>query len=133
MKHLRLIGFAACLALPANAHADIYRWDTGEVIPGTEGITPGPGVQLLNLDLAFAELEDAPLPNANLSGANLTHASLLRATLTNANLEGANFESDQLVGAYLTNADLRGSNSPLNYSLFSRRERVADSIRASVA
>ena len=27
-------------------HADIYRWDTGEVIPGTEGIEPGPGVQL---------------------------------------------------------------------------------------
>ena len=26
--------------------ADIYRWDNGQVIPGTEGITPGPGVQL---------------------------------------------------------------------------------------
>ena len=27
-------------------HADIYRWDTGEAIPGTEGIEPGPGVDL---------------------------------------------------------------------------------------
>ena len=23
--------------------ADIHRWDNGQVIPGTEGITPGPG------------------------------------------------------------------------------------------
>ncbi len=33
------------LAAPFALHADIYRWDTGEVIPRTEGITPGPGVQ----------------------------------------------------------------------------------------
>ena len=33
------------VAKPAT-QADIYRWDTGEVIPGTEGIEPGPRVQL---------------------------------------------------------------------------------------
>jgi hypothetical protein len=32
------------LPLAANtARADIFRWDSGQVIPGTERITPGPG------------------------------------------------------------------------------------------
>ena len=32
-----------CLTLASTSalHADMYRWDNGEVIPGTEGITPG--------------------------------------------------------------------------------------------
>jgi hypothetical protein len=34
------------LATQSASHADIYRWNTGEVIPGTERIKPGPGVQL---------------------------------------------------------------------------------------
>ena len=35
---------ALCMLLAiSSAHADIYRWDNGEVIPGTEGIEPGPG------------------------------------------------------------------------------------------
>jgi hypothetical protein len=48
----------ALVALSLPAHADIYRWGTGEVIPGTEGITPGPGVQLQNHELGFATLHD---------------------------------------------------------------------------
>jgi hypothetical protein len=32
------------MSLPAAAQADIYRWDNGQLIPGTQGITPGPGV-----------------------------------------------------------------------------------------
>ena len=31
----------------SSVHADIIRWDTGEVIPGTEGITPGPSTGML--------------------------------------------------------------------------------------
>src|SRR5687767_7641393 len=32
------------MILPAAAQADIFRWDNGQLIPGTEGIMPGPGV-----------------------------------------------------------------------------------------
>lgn len=39
-----------CLSLAffvlADAPADIFRWDNGELIPGTEGIALGPGVDL---------------------------------------------------------------------------------------
>ncbi len=31
------------LLLMTASHADIYRWDTGDVIPGTEGIARGRG------------------------------------------------------------------------------------------
>src|SRR5688572_7252822 len=34
------------MSLPAAAQADIFRWDNGELIPGTEDIRPGPGVDL---------------------------------------------------------------------------------------
>ena len=27
-------------------HADIYRWDNGQLIPGEEGIAPGPREQM---------------------------------------------------------------------------------------
>ena len=37
------------MSLPAAAQADIFRWDNGQLIPGTEGITPGPGVNLSSL------------------------------------------------------------------------------------
>ena len=36
--------------------AQIYRWDNQQIIPGTEGITLGPGVQLNQLDLPYARI-----------------------------------------------------------------------------
>jgi hypothetical protein len=36
------IGCALLTSGPAAVQADIYRWDDGQLIPGTEGITPGP-------------------------------------------------------------------------------------------
>ena len=54
----QLIVVVLCSLLAASfAHADIYRWDTGEVIPGTEGIEPGPGVNLSHMDLERARLQ----------------------------------------------------------------------------
>ena len=39
----RLFALAVLVLLSqASTEADILRWDTGEVIPGTEGIVPGP-------------------------------------------------------------------------------------------
>ena len=35
--------FVCVVLLAAMGHADIYRWDNGEMIPGTEGINAGAG------------------------------------------------------------------------------------------
>ncbi len=96
-------------ALPV--HADIYRWDNGEVIPGTEGIEPGPGLDLFGSDLSFANLRSfdltglrvTRLTDADLSGANLTNARLYSVNMQRANLTGANLQ-----GANMDNADLEG-------------------------
>ena len=45
-RHVITAARCTLLASPST-NADIYRWDTGEVIPGTEGIEPGPGVRLV--------------------------------------------------------------------------------------
>ena len=78
-------------------HADVFRWDNGELIPGTEGITPGPNVDLSSLDLEYADLSGVNLTRARLSGANLSNADLSRANLTDATLS---------FGATLTNVNL---------------------------
>ena len=65
-----------------TSHADIFRWDNGEVIPGTEDIILEPGVWLVDMRLDYADLTNADLANANLTNADLTSANL-----TNANLQ----------------------------------------------
>ena len=42
------------------------------MIPGTEGITPGPGVQLHHMNLKYAALGGADLTGANFEGSDLT-------------------------------------------------------------
>ena len=71
----RRAGRRCCLLLllpmllaPLAAHADIYRWDTGELIPDTEGIEPGPGLQLADMDLSYADLSNMDLTGASLRG-----------------------------------------------------------------
>ena len=125
---LTAVTLCMILAAPFALHADIYRWDNGQLIPGTEGITPGPGVQLDHMELEYAELsrrrphrgefrlsnltsamfENSGLTNADLSGANLTSAFLYGSTLTSANLSGANLAFAHLA-ATLTSANLSGA------------------------
>jgi len=50
-----------CALSATIARSDVVRKDTGAVIPGTEGITPGPGVDLSVLDLSFAALNSRNL------------------------------------------------------------------------
>ncbi len=45
-RHVCIAG-TFLFALAVRFQADIFRWDNGQLIPGTEGIMPGPGVQLL--------------------------------------------------------------------------------------
>ena len=95
--------FLITAVCPLLARADIYRWDNGQMIPGTEGITPGPGIDLSrwgtdphNLrygnfsgDLSTSAFFDSWLDNARFINTNLTNALLERSTLTNADLTGA--------------------------------------------
>jgi uncharacterized protein YjbI with pentapeptide repeats len=135
------------MSLPAAAQADIFRWDNGELIPGTEGITPGPGVDLSSwnspqrnlhyadfsrpfnsLDLTGANfssswLDDSQFPaailkNANLSGTNLTDASLSHSNLTNANLSGA-----VVTGAQFVRTTSGGFTKEQLYSTASHQQR----------
>ena len=75
----------------------VFRWDNSQLIPGTEGIAPGPGVQLDHRELAFASLWRQDLSGSRFDLSHLTSAYLSSSVLTNANLTGAN----------LTNAFLR--------------------------
>ena len=80
-----------CLLINSpTSHADIYRWDNGQAIPGTEGIEPGPGVQLDRRQLEYANLENHNLAEANFEQSDLTSAWLSVAILTNANFSDAN-------------------------------------------
>ncbi|MBE3096769.1 MAG: pentapeptide repeat-containing protein [Planctomycetes bacterium] len=116
-------GLALGLALLfwQGAAATIYNWQTGQPIPGTEGITPQPGVDLSDwntashnlqygdfrtTDLNHSHFEDSWLDYAHFGGANLTSADIHYATLSGANLSGANLTSAFLRYATLTSANL---------------------------
>ena len=124
---LRQIAMVIFLALAGSGagRCDIFRWDTGEVIPGTEGIEPGPGVDLSGLDLSFARLRELDLTGANLSRATLHFAQVsdvildrasfrdavvTRALFNSKSLVGADFQGANLAGASLSNANLTDAN-----------------------
>ncbi len=92
------------------ARADIFRWDNGQLILGTEGITPGPGVQLDHRELEFALLELIDLMGANFEASNLTSARLGLSSLANANFASANLTSASLDNSALGNANLSSAN-----------------------
>ena len=69
--------------------ADIYRWDTGELIPGTEEIQPGPGVQLNGLDLRYADLGSRELSGANFTSSRLDYARFSKSVLLDAIFDDA--------------------------------------------
>ena len=79
--------------------ADIFRWDNNQLIPGTEGIDPGPGINLSERDLAFANLRDQDLTSANLEWAVLTNADLEGTVLRSAALNRSDLAHAKLEGA----------------------------------
>jgi uncharacterized protein YjbI with pentapeptide repeats len=100
------------MATTTWCQADIFRWDNGALIPGTEGIIPGPGVQLNDRDLEYANLSQ--LPGVNLTGSQFSSSNLSSALFESAILRDANFAGANLVGtnldiAVLTHADLTGA------------------------
>ncbi len=97
------------LAAPFVLHADIIRWDNGQLVPGTEAITPGPGVHLDHRQLQYALLTSQDLSGADFEASNLTRAKLNNSTLTKANLMGTNLTTANLSSSRLANADLTGA------------------------
>jgi uncharacterized protein YjbI with pentapeptide repeats len=99
-----LAAFACVMALATSGQAQIYRWDTGELIPGTEGIEPGPGMQLTHWNR-----ETRNLRYAEFSG-DLSGASLFQNWFEHARFNGANLANVQMAGSRLMDADLSESN-----------------------
>ena len=87
-----------------TAHADIkdLRGRSGEIIPGTEGITPGPGVDLSRRDLRFAELNNVFGQGSTLQSARLTEADLSYADLNGANVTEGDFSNALITGTRLS-------------------------------
>jgi uncharacterized protein YjbI with pentapeptide repeats len=137
----------ACLLLFANSkecEAEIYRWDTGELIPGTESISFGSARLNLsgwntdarnlrfaelsgwhpiigesnfsNSDFSFARFHGSYLDGVNFSGANLTGASLHRATAIDAVFAGAILTDADISGAGLAYVTRRGFTKEQLYS-----------------
>jgi uncharacterized protein YjbI with pentapeptide repeats len=111
----------------AAVHADIYRWDNGQVIPGTEGTNPAPGVILSQHELEYAALSEFDLTGAQLDRTNLGFAVLYDSNLTNANLAGANlsdadFHDAVLTGAHLNDAIIQRADFSSDYSWLSKEQ-----------
>jgi uncharacterized protein YjbI with pentapeptide repeats len=92
---LLVISIASCNIV----QADIFRWDNGEVIQGTEGVYAGPFVDLRNRQLECATLSTSNLLGTAFVGSNFQHARLDGSDLANADLLDTN----------LSNADLHMS------------------------
>jgi uncharacterized protein YjbI with pentapeptide repeats len=115
-----LIAAMCCVLLSVtNSRADVLNWLTDSVIPGTESITPGPGVQLANWNtdshnLKYAILDHYTLTGSSFANSWLNGTSFGTSDLTNANLSGANlsgayFEWCKASGANFTNATISGT------------------------
>ncbi|MFC1758683.1 pentapeptide repeat-containing protein [Planctomycetota bacterium] len=95
-----LFSFVVCCYLSSLTSAQILRTD-GTVIPGTEQITPGPGMIAEGFDLSAARLSRLDLTDASFRGSDLTNASLLRSTIT---------------GVDFTDSRVNGTSFPAGFS-----------------
>lgn len=133
MRRFDITTVLVWLALAVHARADIHRWDTGEVIPGTEGIVPGPGVQLdqrllpyaelAGLDLTAANFEASYLPDARLSSSTLVGANFSESELGGADLSGADLTDATILGASLGSTTQFGFNSDQFYSTANYKQK----------
>jgi uncharacterized protein YjbI with pentapeptide repeats len=107
-RRLAVISFILGLSIITPSRADIYRWDNGLLIPGTEGVEVRPGAQLDNLDLEYANLRSAELDGADLEDTDLTSADLTNANLGSVTFTGANLAGAVINGAVMNDTTARG-------------------------
>ena len=110
---IALLSFAAFLIFGRiSANADVLNWQTGETIPGTEDVEPGPrgvfstgafprtnlryadfsgGLDLTGAYFEIADLSYALFEEANLTDASLDHTILTGADFNDAIIRGATF------------------------------------------
>lgn len=114
-----------------HADAQIYNWLTGEVIPGTENITPEPemylrgwgnfqqnlryadfssNIDLHNANFSYCWLNYARFNGDNLSGVTYSYSDLGNADLTGAVLTNANLSDSRLSEAIINGAIISGAN-----------------------
>ncbi len=92
-----------------HSNADILRWDNGEVIPGSEGIEPGPAAQLAQWNTTERNLQYADFENGNLADSQFAFSWLQNATFNNADVRNSSFRRAQLQDADFTNALIDGA------------------------
>lgn len=92
-------GVIGSILLTACANAQIYNWQSSTVIPGTEDVVPGPGLQLSGRQLDYARLLGLDLTASDFSESSLGSAQFNGSQLVNVNLSNANLSSAFLVGA----------------------------------
>ena len=109
----KLIVFVAAIGSSCGGagtgRADILRWDTHEIIPGTESSEIGPGLSVPNHTLLYADFADADLSGADFRQATVDKADLSRAVLTNSDLSHASFVDADFDHATLISADLNNA------------------------
>lgn len=104
------VRFSALMVLlgllwPSVIHADIKNWQTGHTIPGTEGVTPRPGIIFYEFDLRYADFSGG----LNLSDSSFGFSWLDNARFNQANLSGAYFALATLTSADLTDTVVTGT------------------------
>ena len=119
--------FIFILLISVSTNAQIYSWQTGEIIPGTENIIPGPQMDLSNwtnatgkslsyanfsggLNLSYSYFDDSKLDYALFSNGNLKSSSFTNSNLVNAVMENANLTRSDFLLSNLTNANLNSAN-----------------------
>lgn len=95
--------------------ADIVDWSTGQIINGTQGITPGPEVDLSCWNTETHNLRYGLLEQCSLTDADFSFSWLNFARFNGSNLSGAKFKSADIShatfeGAIITNTDFSKSN-----------------------
>ncbi len=110
-RQLRLL-FSALAVLasfaPSVTHSDIFNWQTGETIPGTEGLVPEPIIRLSGWNTDERNLQFADFERLDLSSALFFDSWLDNALYQQANLTRANFFRASLTGAYLSQTNTTG-------------------------
>lgn len=100
VQHKHFLALAVLVFITAVGQADIFRWDTGELIPGTEEIVPRASIRLTDWNS-----ESHNLQYADFSGLDLKLSDMDRSWLDFADFHSANLTWTSFPGSVLANAD----------------------------